>query len=572
MSKRGWVVGMLVACGLAACGGGKSSNESTPSPRLVRDEPCTGPDRCEGTRRCVDAECEACECITQYEACTGSLGCEGQRRCDYGQCQDACVCNAPTEEWVRSGSEEAIGLEPAPDGSVLVRLAAEPWLVRYAADGVMIPLSLRAGLGWAKEVEVAPDSSVYVAGSVEPGNVRVEHLAPDGELLGAGEWAVGQEITTLEALDVAPDGTAYVLANNIYGRTLVQLDEDGAGTDSWQIPNGSTGPLSIPPLEYAEQLVFEMDGSFAVQGTGRNGHWLQKVVGLPDAASEAWVLSLSESAGPFIASGVVPDGSGGWFTAMSTGPTQTLFNDCKRKLHRVSSDGRVLWSRGDELKSQHAEGSWLARFARLDQTLVFVVGAASASNDQTSVLLDSANISANLVRYTASGELVQSLSLGNRLLDVASLGGESALVLSKGEPLDTTAPGYTVRRLDFAALPAAAVAQDGESCSGNEACASGKCCVGPSGGSGVCGSNGRCAQGDSCAAAEDCAGACVQSSTGTQGFCAQLCEASKECPKESFCVDGKCLAVCQTDCAYQGTSCQVLTNAEAIDVHVCSPE
>jgi hypothetical protein len=457
----------------------------------------------------------------------------------------------------------------------VVRLAEDPWLVRYAADGQASPLSLQAGLEWALAFVVAKDGSFYVAGGTNVGTagagVRVDHLSPVGVLLASNDLRTDGGLTTFQALSLGPDDKVYLLGESASSRSLITLTAEGGFGSALMLPAVASNQDGQHVLDAPSSMAIGPNGSITLQG-GSDALWVQHVEMLGNTPTTAWWQTLADNfaRASVYAGGVAAAEDGGWFVGVGTGWTNasSLLGYYQRTVVHFTNDGRTLWGSGDYFEPLQISEPSVMRHARIcplaDSVLLATLVPATPRN-RDDKLLDASEPSATVARYTKNGVLAQSLALPG-VIDLVPVGPTSAVFLGADAK---------ITRLDLQALNPAPAAT-GDVCTAAADCVSGACCASPSSMfKSECGAAAKCAQGDLCTDDSTCAGTCVKGSTaGSQGFCSTACAASSDCPKNSFCVGTNCLATCNaaTDCPHQGTSCVPVANTESVMVTVCKPD
>jgi len=568
MQKLSLVLGAVLMWG---CGSTRSSRDDAhamggsptfePLPTATMS-PCVDQAGCNGMRTCRGTACDECLCSRRTEACVSATGCNGTHQCDAQGCGE-CECAGTRPTWSVGVAAVPVELHADRDGSVVVRLQNEPWLVRYAADGVATPLDLRVGLPWVRSFVLAEDGSIYVAGDTEVGNtaagVHVDHLSGRGELLASNDLAKDGGLGGFAVMARDPAGKVRLIATGL-GRELVTLSPAGSKDVSLPIQGDFVEP---------SRLAFSADGSALLQG-GQSVLWAAKLDLTGMVATPLWRLEL---AGNFASrsvygAGIVPTEDGGAFVALGTGWTnaESGLGYYERKLHRVSAEGAVAWSRGDyfEPRIPDPDGLRRASVAALRDSVLLATFLPADARQADNHYLDPAQIGANVARYDKTGKLAESLALPG-VIDITPVGGTSAVFLTK----------TAVVRYDFQPLEVTLTAAGG-ACSTGSDCVSGTCCASVANAFvGKCSATAKCASGDLCAEDATCDGRCLKSAaSGAQGFCSAACSASTDCPRGAFCVEAQCLTACSgpDECPYRGAACAIVSNAEQIMVSVCKLE
>ncbi len=572
MSKQSWVWWVVLALGCSSPDNSGQQRDLTQEPREFT---CFDDAGCPGVQTCEGNSCSECLCKATMETCQTANGCDGVQRCSASGCE-ACVCSAPATApepaWKADFTGSPLELKAGVDGSVVVRFAEDPWLVRFAGDdGQATPLSLQAGLGWVNSFIVAPDGSLYLGGTtaISGSQVRIDHVSANGELLASSMPSA--DLVQLDALGLGPDGKVYLVADSTDGRKLVALNEDGSQESALPIEvDARFDSGDYWYLDTAKRLAFSEDGSFLLQG-GADILWVQQLEVTAEAARTRWVRQLADNVArdSVFAGGVFPTADGGALVGVGTGWTNasSLLGYYNRNVKRLAADGRITWSAGDYFTPGVPEPQVIRHSSicpLTDSVLLATRRSADPRLGSDSVLLDPAAPTATVARYTMAGAFAQSLVLPG-VLDVVSVGPTSAVFLSATQ----------LTRFDLPALEVTAGAA-GAACSANSDCASGACCASPSKAfKSECGAEAHCAQGDLCVDDAGCNGKCLKGAmAGSQGFCSQLCGASSECPKGSFCAEGSCLAACASpaECPYVGAACTTVSNAESVMVTACKPQ
>ncbi len=490
--------------------------------------------------------------------------------------------------WRSTFPAHALDLSTSGDGSVVVRLAGSPWLVRHDSAGTARALELATGLDWANGFVAAPDGSLYIAGSprltehADANEVRVDHLSASGASLSSLTWqlsdppgSAGDAVPSeVDAITLGADGQVYALAASEAALAVVQLDADGNAARVTPVPVPATREAAY--FQAPRRLTVAADGSFLIQG-GTSALWALR----SDASgtvSESWSTELGNVPSAVEPSGVLALATGGWFAAVATGATDADTDQgfYHRGLVRLSADGRRLWGAGDFFEpSAHSDDALLrhASLALLNDSVLLSVTIASATPlNPDDVTLSTELPYTTLVRYSLRGDVAQAYELG-RVQAALAIEPQAAVFLG---PDSANPDGYSLQRLDFQALNVPP-AQQGQACSVTEDCADGGACCASARGLFpiVCSDAPSCPAGDYCSDASQCDGAlCVIAPNGVgQGFCAATCTITSDCPTRTSCVDGQCLPNCLSDddCPYRGSTCASASDAEAQAVSVCSP-
>ena len=491
--------------------------------------------------------------------------------------------------WLSTFDAEAIELHPAKDGSVVVRLAESPWLVRHDANGKPRALMVESALDWALGFVNVDDGSLYVAGTIrgseqsDDAHVRVDHLSASGGSLASSEWSLPATAdatdgeasvpTSFSGIDVDPDGKAYVLASTSVGRSLVRLGLDGEIAEVLGVPL----PLGQAEADFAraQRLTLAADGSYLIQG-GTRDLWLERAE-LAGDASNAWSLLLDKQPtdDAIYAGGMLRAAQGGWFVAVGSGASDANGRGFyHRGVLRLSEDGRRLWGQGDFFEPSAATNAARLRQVSLalleDSVLLATLASSGVPRNDDDVTLSSGEPETTLVRYSLKGNFEQAYALGG-IRDAAALAAQAAVFLGASPEHPHR---YSLRRIDFDALSVPLAAQ-GEACSVDTDCAEGACCASATGLLAVtCRKSDHCSSGDFCTDDSQCSGKCMLSPSGAgQGFCSAPCQASVDCPRNAACIDAQCLSRCvdTSSCPYRGSECAAVTSAEAVQVSVCSP-
>ncbi len=582
--KYAWGVGLVMVVLGCSSGGTGTIGQSEQTQYTTRD--CVGDSGCAGTQACYGDSCQSCTCTPVKTACTSEAGCHGMTTCQGSACAP-CVCDAPMPTWSTEFSGVAAELHAAPDGSVVVRLTAAPWLVRHDVNGQATPLTLQSALDWVQQFVISGDGSLYVLGtsmsgtaSASSSSVRVDHLSSAGSLLGSKRWGIpnksplqdapATDSTTFGGAALGPDGGIYVVAEGIWSRSVVKLTADGDfGTETTvPPPYDSSGNALV--LEAPERLAVAADGSFLIEG-GSSSLWIEGVI--PGGTASVWTTNLAENAvdDSVYAAGVAPGPQGDWFAALGTGWTNSFsgLGYYQRSVVRMSNTGTSRWTAGDYFEPAALINEASIRYsamAVLSDSVLLATSTPSTPTNNDDVPLSPDDASATTVRYTLNGKYAEAFDLG-AVIDLTPLGPEAAAVLSAG----SNGTGYTLSRFDFEPLMVAAQ-QAGQACSANTDCASGACCSSAFTQNATCAAANKCAQNDSCVSNAECSGSCVIAGAAQSGFCASACAASSDCPMNSFCIGTSCIPSCNSgnDCPFPGTQCANAMNTEAVSVLVCT--
>ena len=485
----------------------------------------------------------------------------------------------PGLTWSESFAATPVEMNVAPDGSVVVRIAHAPWLVKHDTTGSAHALTPEADLEWASAFAIAADGSLYLGGTVpldgdtQNSNVRIDHLSATAKTLSSRQWLLpGVQSSALLSLTRGPSGEVHALSSSDSGVAVVRLADNGDAAEVAAVPL----PLDKQASDLAQpaRLALSADGSYLLQG-GSSMLWVERA-DASGQASAAWFYRLADNPeqAAVYAGGIVPTAQGGWFAAVGTGfQAASGPSFYHRGVVRLSEDGRRLWGAGDYFEpGTSADGAALRRvsLALLDDSILLTVAVANAEpKNSDDITLSPEHKNATLIRYSLKGDYAQAFELG-AIQAAAAIGAEAAVFLET----DPTQPDrYTLQRFDFAPLVVPKVAA-GAACSANQDCESGACCASSTGLFAVtCAEAGHCGQGDYCNDSALCSGSCVvNSNAALQGFCSATCTASSDCPARSACVSGQCLPSCVSaaDCPYRGTQCADATSNEAETVSVCS--
>jgi uncharacterized delta-60 repeat protein len=190
--------------------------------------------------------------------------------------------------WQRVTPGSGQGVAVASDGSVYVAGVNTRPNVFFEFDLMLLKIDPSGALVWQRAysaleiadarggVTVAPDSSIYVAGTVQDSDPKVVvhallvKFAPDGTLLWDREWG-GRSGDTGEGVAVAPDGTVYFSGNsNSFGAGsddafLVQVSADGRGLD------GNT--WGGAEIEHGDAVHVAPDGTILLGATASTPPW-----------------------------------------------------------------------------------------------------------------------------------------------------------------------------------------------------------------------------------------------------------------------------------------------------------
>jgi hypothetical protein len=459
----------------------------------------------------------------------------------------------------------------APDGSVVVRLSAAPWLVRHEADGKPSVLSVDIALDWVTQFVTGDDGSLYLAGTVDvpdaPRAVRIVHLSPSGTTLGSALWGLPREVGA-EGQDEAAQlgglarddaGTIWAVATAEFGRFVGVVDSDLQLQARVEVPQ-LVDELDQPRDVVAPaRLAFAAEGQYLLQG-GSRALWVQRGDGLLADRGGWWLEQAANPSEDAVhAGGVLHAPSSGWFVAVGTGFTDTDAGGgfYHRGVVRLSEDGRRVWGNGDYFEPQtapvdQAELRHVSLALLDDSVLLATLLPNGTPRNADDISLSPAHPLATVIRYSQRGEYAAALELG-AVLDVKTVAPEAALFL---EPDDL---GYRLQRFDFEPLELLPL-DAGAPCSVPSDCASSACCASATGLFPVtCSARGQCSLGAYCEQGDrTCDGTCVDGELpATQGYCAPACVTSDDCPTRSACVNGSCSPTCQTDadCPYRGAHC-----------------
>ena len=347
----------------------------------------------------------------------------------------------PAPTWKTELTGRALELKAAVDGSVVVRFAEEPWLVRYAAyDGQASPLDLQAGLSWASAFVIAADGSLYVAGTtrLDGSTVRVDHLSATGELLASS--MPSPELIEFDALALGPDGKVYLVAESSDGRRLVTLDAAAGQEAALLMETAALVGQERLDLDTPRRLAFAADGGVLLQG-GADTLWVQKLELTPELARTRWAQESASNfaRGSVYAGGVFGTPDGGALLGVGTGWTNaaSLLGTYRRSVDRIAADGRFTWSSGDSFMPRDPEPDVIRHtsICPLADSVILanltgVDARVGSAGDAT--LLDSATPAATVARYTMAGALAQSLVLPG-VVDVVAAGPTSAVFLSAAQ-------------------------------------------------------------------------------------------------------------------------------------------
>ena len=201
----------------------------------------------------------------------------------------------------------------------------------------------------ARDVAVAPDGSVYVAGStfVNGNGILLLKFASDGALLWQRSWG-GNGFA--QSVAVAPDGAVYVTGSTRSGSFgdqdlfVTKLSSDG--TLAWSKSWGTAGAT-----EEGQGVAVGSDGSVYVAGVAPRagdpfaGQFDAVLLKLDAAGSLVWQQAFAGGDVTDARGGVAvaPDGSvyvGGGFQ----GPSGSSFVN-EGLILKVAGDGRLVWAR-----------------------------------------------------------------------------------------------------------------------------------------------------------------------------------------------------------------------------------
>ena len=462
----------------------------------------------------------------------------------------------------------------APDGSVVVRLSAAPWLVRHAIDGQPSPLAVTSDLDWVSKLVTAEDGSLYLGGTIPAADetlgtrVRIDHLSATGSTLGSARWALSQslgstardESTSLGGLTDDGAGSVWALITADFGRFVGPLDENLELRARTEVPalvdeSGAARDVASPT-----QLTVVERGQYLIQG-GDSALWIQRGDGAQQGRGGWWKALASIGQPGVFAGGIAPAPNGGWFAAVGSGVSDHVSGHgfFHRGFVRLTDDGRRVSGNGDYFEPrtpplEDGELRHVSLAVLADSVLLATLLPNGTPLNADDVTLSPEQPNATLVRYTLTGEYSEARALG-RVLSVAAVGPEAAVVLQTD-----ASDRYRLQRFDFAPLTASLVA-DGDACSASEDCASGACCSSATGLDPVtCSATGTCPEGDYCDRGDTtCDGVCLDGELpGTQGYCAKPCPVATDCPARSHCVNEVCMPTCSTDddCPYRDSHCR----------------
>ncbi|HEX8494046.1 MAG TPA: hypothetical protein VF658_14465 [Pyrinomonadaceae bacterium] len=183
--------------------------------------------------------------------------------------------------WGGDGFELPEAVAVAPDGNIYMTGFTnsfgagqqDAFLVKFTAAGTMLWDRTWGGAGFdaAKDVAVAGDGSVYVAGDTNSffaNDAFLLKYAPDGNILWERDWREGtiEDISGALGVATAPDGSVYVtgLASiNLVGQNIFLLKFTSAGNLVWEKTWGAR-------LDAALGLAVGPDGNIYV--TGNTGY------------------------------------------------------------------------------------------------------------------------------------------------------------------------------------------------------------------------------------------------------------------------------------------------------------